>query len=105
MSDEAFLLGELEAGGAGVMEAFDQVSGRLTGSQARALHALAVTRSRNWSLPAAAAVLGLPEAQAERILEALVDAAVLTSPGSRRTGRGPAPAPNRLPSLPRAVPL
>ncbi|MFF7637971.1 BTAD domain-containing putative transcriptional regulator [Kitasatospora sp. NPDC008050] len=81
LSDEAFLLGELEAGGAGLVEAFDRLFGRLTGSQARALHALAMTASRDWSLSAAAAVLGLPEAQAERILEALVDAALLTSPG------------------------
>ncbi|MBB4921966.1 AfsR/SARP family transcriptional regulator [Kitasatospora kifunensis] len=81
LSDEAFLLGELEAGGAGLAEAFDRVFGRLTGSQAQALHALAVTRSRDWSLSAAAAALDLPEAQAERILEALVDAALLTSPG------------------------
>lgn len=85
VSDDSRLLGELEAADAGFENACDLAFGRLTGAQARALLALVATPSQDWSLTAAAATMGLPEAQAERILEALVDAALLTSPGPPAT--------------------
>ncbi|MDH6144481.1 DNA-binding SARP family transcriptional activator [Kitasatospora sp. GP30] len=84
VSDDSRLLGELEAADAGFENACDLAFGRLTGAQARALLALVATPSQDWSLTAAAATMGLPEAQAERILEALVDAALLTSPRPAR---------------------
>ncbi|MEW2528348.1 BTAD domain-containing putative transcriptional regulator [Streptomyces sp. NPDC047071] len=80
LSSEDRLLGELRTGDLSVDRAFELSFGQLTAEQAAAFVTLAVPKVHDWSLAAAATVLGLPEERAETVLEELVDTALLTSP-------------------------
>ncbi|WP_308312662.1 BTAD domain-containing putative transcriptional regulator [Streptomyces sp. ISL-11] len=86
MSDEARLLGELRAGDLAVEAAFEMSFSQLGSAHARAFMLLSIPHRAEWDVEAAAALLCLPEADAEDVLEALVDAALLETwaPGRYR---------------------
>lgn len=69
----------LSLGDARVSAAFESSHAHLTAPQARALHLLAVPDIADFGLPAAAAILDLPENEAEELCESLADAALLES--------------------------
>ena len=79
LSDGQRRLAELQIGDLAVATAFELSRRMLTEEQARAFRLLART-TRSATLGSAAAVLGLPEPDAEDLLESLVDAALLESP-------------------------
>ncbi|WP_181140214.1 AfsR/SARP family transcriptional regulator [Streptomyces sp. Ru62] len=79
LADSRRRLSELRVGDLAVTNAFELSHRMLSPAQARAFRLLAcVTRST--SLESGCAVLGLPEGQAEELLESLVDVALLESP-------------------------
>ncbi|MFC5722949.1 BTAD domain-containing putative transcriptional regulator [Streptomyces gamaensis] len=86
MSDEARLLGELRAGDLAVEAAFEMSFAQLDRAHARAFMLLSLPHRTEWDIEAAAAVLELPCPDAEDVLEALVDAALLETraPGRYR---------------------
>ncbi|MEU5988764.1 BTAD domain-containing putative transcriptional regulator [Spirillospora sp. NPDC047418] len=67
----------LSLGDVGVAEALEPSHDRLTAAQARGLRLLAVPDTADFGLPAAAALLDLPECRAEELCESLADAALL----------------------------
>ncbi|GAA0472219.1 BTAD domain-containing putative transcriptional regulator [Streptomyces sp. NPDC046215] len=77
VSDQARLLGELRMGELTVEAVFELSTSQLTARQARAFMALSVPHCAAFDVPSAAAVLELPEQDAEAVLEALVDAVLL----------------------------
>ncbi|MCB5908821.1 AfsR/SARP family transcriptional regulator [Streptomyces pinistramenti] len=81
MSDDTRLLGELRAGELTVQAVFEQSYRLLSPQQARAFLALSLTHCAEFGVQGAAAVIGLPEREAETVLESLVDA-VLLEPGT-----------------------
>lgn len=89
LTDEQSLLGELRMGDLAVDATFEAGYRQLTPGQARAFRLLAVTGGAGID-PAgidpacAAAVLAVDQATAENVLESLVDAALLESPGPGR---------------------
>jgi Mrp family chromosome partitioning ATPase len=80
LADRTRLLGELRSTDPGIDSRFERSLGQLVPAQVRALTALAATGRREWTPTAAAALLGLPEEQAEQLLDALVETALLDSP-------------------------
>ncbi|MEW2401029.1 BTAD domain-containing putative transcriptional regulator [Streptomyces sp. NPDC046862] len=84
LTDEQSLLGELRMGDLAVDAAFESGYRQLTPRQARAFRLLAVTGGPGIDPARAAAVLAVDEATAENLLESLVDAALLESPGPGR---------------------
>lgn len=84
LTDEQSLLGELRMGDLAVDAAFESGYRQLTPRQARAFRLLAVTGGPVIDPARAAAVLAVDEATAENLLESLVDAALLESPGPGR---------------------
>ncbi|MGW0748005.1 BTAD domain-containing putative transcriptional regulator [Streptomyces sp. NPDC002587] len=86
LADERRRLDELQAGDLAVKAAFELGYGQLEPSQARAFRLLGLADGPDISLPAAAAVLDLPEYETEDLLESLVDTSLLESaaPGRYR---------------------
>ncbi|MEU7022133.1 BTAD domain-containing putative transcriptional regulator [Streptomyces sp. NPDC046203] len=86
LADERRRLDELQAGDLAVKATFELGYGQLEPAQARAFRLLGLADGPDISLAAAAAVLGLPEWEAEDLLEALVDTSLLESaaPGRYR---------------------
>ena len=86
LADERRRLDELRAGDQGVAASFQLGYGQLEPQQARAFRLLGLVEGPDISVHAAAALLGLPEAEAEPLLEALVDTTLLESaaPGRYR---------------------
>ncbi|MFE5735710.1 AfsR/SARP family transcriptional regulator [Streptomyces celluloflavus] len=80
LADERRRIGELRAGDLAVAAAFELGYRQLAESQARAFRGLAPVAQPSISLACAAAALGLGEHEAEDLLEALVDAAMLEAP-------------------------
>nr|WP_277355408.1 BTAD domain-containing putative transcriptional regulator [Streptomyces telluris] len=77
MSDQARLLGELRVGELTVEAVFELSTSQLAPGQARAFMTLSVPHCAAFDIRSAAAVLELPEYDAEEVLEALVDAVLL----------------------------
>lgn len=77
VSDQARLLGELRVGELTVEAVFELSASQLTPRQARAFMALSIPHCAEFDVKGAAAVLELPERDAETVLEALVDAVLL----------------------------
>ncbi|MGK5640138.1 BTAD domain-containing putative transcriptional regulator [Streptomyces sp. URMC 126] len=77
VSDQARLLRELRVGDAAVEAVFEMSFAQLSAPHAGALLALSIPHYSEFGVQAAAAVLRVPERDAERTLEALVDAALL----------------------------
>ncbi|MEV5376446.1 BTAD domain-containing putative transcriptional regulator [Streptomyces nondiastaticus] len=77
VSDQARLLRELRVGDTTVEAVFEMSFAQLSAPHARAFMALSIPHCTEFGVQAAAAVLGLPEQDAECTLEALVDAALL----------------------------
>lgn len=86
LADERRRLDELQAGDLAVKATFELGYGQLEPAQARAFRLLGLADGPDISLTAAAAALGLPEHDAEDLLEALVDTSLLESaaPGRYR---------------------
>ncbi|WP_279345504.1 BTAD domain-containing putative transcriptional regulator [Streptomyces sp. AP-93] len=86
LADERRRLDELQAGDLAVKAAFELGYGQLEPAQARAFRLLGLADGPDISTAAAAAVLDLPEYEAEDMLESLVDASLLESaaPGRYR---------------------
>ncbi|MEV6688845.1 BTAD domain-containing putative transcriptional regulator, partial [Streptomyces sp. NPDC051130] len=86
LADERRRLDELQAGSLAVKATFELGYGQLEPAQARAFRLLGLADGPDISLSAAAAVLDLPEYDAEELLEALVDCSLLESakPGRYR---------------------
>ncbi|SDL13482.1 AfsR/SARP family transcriptional regulator [Streptomyces indicus] len=86
LADERRRLDELQAGDLAVKATFELGYGQLEPAQARAFRLLGLADGPDISLAAAAAVLDLPEEEAEDLLESLVDASLLESaaPGRYR---------------------
>ncbi|MFE6662464.1 BTAD domain-containing putative transcriptional regulator [Streptomyces sp. NPDC057697] len=86
LADERRRLDELQAGDLAVKAAFELAYGQLEPAQARAFRLLGLADGPDISLPAAAAVLGLPEEDTEELLESLVDTSLVESaaPGRYR---------------------
>ncbi|WP_158239561.1 AfsR/SARP family transcriptional regulator [Streptomyces carminius] len=84
LRDEEHRIAELRVGEVSVGAVLGTGYRRLTPEQARAFHLLAVARLPEVGVPAAAALLALDEGAAEELLESLVDAAMLESPGPGR---------------------
>ncbi|MEU3076015.1 BTAD domain-containing putative transcriptional regulator [Streptomyces laurentii] len=86
LADERRRLDELQAGDLAVKATFELGYGQLEPAQARAFRLLGLADGPDISLPAAAAVLDLPEWETEDLLEALVDTSLLESaaPGRYR---------------------
>ena len=80
LADQRRRIGELRAGDLAVAAAFELGYRQLTDGQARAFRLLAPTTRTGVGLAAAAAALDLAEEDAEDLLEALVDAAMLEAP-------------------------
>ncbi len=80
LADQRRRIGELRAGDLAVAAAFELGYRQLTDGQARAFRLLAPTARTGVGLAAAAAALDLAEEDAEDLLEALVDAAMLEAP-------------------------
>ncbi|MFB6437168.1 BTAD domain-containing putative transcriptional regulator [Streptomyces sp. NPDC056411] len=83
VSDQARLLAELRVGEVTVEAVFEMSFAQLPARHARAFLALSVPHCAEFDVRAAAAALRMPEQEAEDVLEALVDAALLEtgSPG------------------------
>jgi hypothetical protein len=77
-------LPELAIGGFAVSPAFEVGYRQLTASQAEAFRLLGVLETPEIGLAAAAAVLAVPRADAEHVLESLVDVAMVESPAEHR---------------------
>ncbi|MEV5575087.1 AfsR/SARP family transcriptional regulator [Spirillospora sp. NPDC052269] len=86
LADTTRLMGELKAGDLAVTGALEASFAQLTVHQAKALVTLAAVDPTGWRVPSAAAVLGLPEADAGRLLGELVDAALMQPRESGRYG-------------------
>ncbi|MEU8992257.1 BTAD domain-containing putative transcriptional regulator [Streptomyces sp. NPDC048558] len=86
LADERRRLDELQAGDLAVKATFELGYGALDPAQARAFRLLGLADGPDVSLPAAAAVLDLPVAETEDLLESLVDTSLLESaaPGRYR---------------------
>ncbi|WP_185921634.1 BTAD domain-containing putative transcriptional regulator [Streptomyces sp. WAC06614] len=86
LADERRRLDELQAGDLAVKATFELGYGQLEPGQQRAFRLLGLADGPDISLAAAAAVLALPEHDAEDLLEALVDCSLLESaaPGRYR---------------------
>nr|WSX18956.1 AfsR/SARP family transcriptional regulator [Streptomyces tubercidicus] len=86
MSDDARLLGELRVGELTVEAVFEQSYAQLSPQRARAFLELSLPHCVEFGVKGAAAVLELPEREAEDVLEALVDAVLLETraPGRYR---------------------
>ncbi|MFI0913869.1 AfsR/SARP family transcriptional regulator [Streptomyces abikoensis] len=84
LADERRRLAELRADDLAVAAAFELGYRQLTDPQARVFRSLASVAWPHIGLGAAAAALGLAEADAEDLLEPLVDAALLESPAPGR---------------------
>ncbi|RLV10559.1 hypothetical protein CTZ27_03990 [Streptomyces griseocarneus] len=84
LADERRRLAELRVGDLAVAAAFELGHRQLTGPQARVFRSLTDVASTGIGLDAAAAALGLPEKEADTLLESLVDAALLESPAPGR---------------------
>ncbi|MCS0635884.1 NB-ARC domain-containing protein [Streptomyces sp. LP05-1] len=86
LADERRRLDELQAGDLAVKATFELGYGQLEPAQARAFRLLGLADGPDISLAAAAAVLDLPEQEAEDLLESLVDTSLLESaaPGRYR---------------------
>ncbi|MFJ2607476.1 BTAD domain-containing putative transcriptional regulator [Streptomyces sp. NPDC091279] len=86
LADERRRLDELQAGDLAVKATFELGYGQLEPAQARAFRLLGLADGPDLSLAAAAAVLDLPVAETEDLLEALVDTSLLESaaPGRYR---------------------
>jgi DNA-binding SARP family transcriptional activator len=80
LADERHRITELRAGSLAVGAVFELGYRQLPEQQARDFVLLATVAGNEFSLPEAAAVLGLPPADAELRMEALVDAAMLAEP-------------------------
>lgn len=80
LADQRRRIGELRAGDLAVAAAFELGYRQLTADQARAFRLLAPATRTGIGLAAAAAALDLAEEDAEDLLEALVDAAMLEAP-------------------------
>ncbi|WP_330333693.1 tetratricopeptide repeat protein [Streptomyces sp. NBC_00536] len=80
LADERLRIGELRAGDLAVAAVFELGYRQLTRAQARAFRLLAPVTRQGIGTAAAAAALGLDEYDAEELLEALVDAAMLEAP-------------------------
>ncbi|WP_405677500.1 tetratricopeptide repeat protein [Streptomyces sp. NBC_00868] len=80
LADERLRIGELRAGDLAVSAVFELGYRQLTRPQARAFRLLAPLTRQGIGTAAAAAALGLDEYDAEELLEALVDAAMLEAP-------------------------
>ncbi|MYT28604.1 MULTISPECIES: AfsR/SARP family transcriptional regulator [unclassified Streptomyces] len=77
VSDQARLLAELRVGEVTVEAVFEMSFAQLSARQAAAFLALSVPHCTEFDVRAAAAALRMPEQEAEDVLEALVDAALL----------------------------
>ncbi|MEU6575513.1 BTAD domain-containing putative transcriptional regulator [Streptomyces sp. NPDC046805] len=86
LADERSRLDELQAGDLAVKATFELGYGQLEPAQARAFRLMGLADSPDISLAAAAAMLDLPEADTEDLLESLVDTSLLESaaPGRYR---------------------
>ena len=84
LADERSRLRELRIGELAVAPAFEVGYQQLTAAQAAAFRMLGAVEAAEIGLPAAAAVLALPEPEAEAVLESLVDVAMLESPAEHR---------------------
>ncbi|MFH8983744.1 AfsR/SARP family transcriptional regulator [Streptomyces varsoviensis] len=84
LHDEQRRLAELRTGDLAVTAIFQLSYGQLPAGQARAFRMLAPVVGPGIALGAAAAALGLPEPEAESLLEGLVDTALLESPAADR---------------------
>ncbi|WP_255954680.1 AfsR/SARP family transcriptional regulator [Streptomyces odontomachi] len=86
LGDPSRRLDELQAGDLAVRRVLEPAYGRLGPAQARALRLLGLPDGPDFSLDAAAALLDLPAARTEDLLETLVDASLLgsTAPGRYR---------------------
>ncbi|MEU7900451.1 BTAD domain-containing putative transcriptional regulator [Nonomuraea sp. NPDC049152] len=84
LADERRRLSELRFGTMTVEATFQLGYERLDAAQARAFRLLANLKTTSFSLPVAAAVLGLEVLDAEEIVESLVDLGMLDSPSSGR---------------------
>ncbi|MFF5701994.1 BTAD domain-containing putative transcriptional regulator [Streptomyces sp. NPDC012794] len=80
LGDERRRLSELRAGDMSVTAAFEFGHGQLTEVQASVFRSLAPFARSSISLEGAAAALGMAEEETERVLESLVDAALVESP-------------------------
>ncbi|QMU67177.1 BTAD domain-containing putative transcriptional regulator [Streptacidiphilus sp. P02-A3a] len=84
MADERLRLGELAVEDRAIRTSFAVSYRDLTADQARAFRLLGLAEGPSLGVPAAAALLGLPTAAAEQVLEALADIHLLESPGRGR---------------------
>lgn len=84
LADEFQRIEELRLGNVTISAVFDLTYRHLPEDQARALRRAAVVDSRSLSLSCAAAQLGMTDEQAETLLDALVDQAMLESPSPGR---------------------
>jgi DNA-binding SARP family transcriptional activator len=84
LTDERRRLDEMRVGNHTVAATFELGYGQLEAQQARVFRLLSLPDVHDISLPAAAAVLGLPEPDAEDLLESLVDASLLETPAPGR---------------------
>lgn len=84
LADERRRLSELRLGSMTVEVTFQAGYERLGPAQARAFRLLTTLETTSFSLPAAAAVLGLETLDAEEIVESLVDLGMLDSPSPGR---------------------
>ncbi|MFF8035475.1 MULTISPECIES: BTAD domain-containing putative transcriptional regulator [unclassified Streptomyces] len=80
LANEQRRIAELHVGGVAISAVFEMGHRQLLPAQARAFRLLAEIGAPDIRLPTAAAMLALSEEQAEDVLEALVDAAMLESP-------------------------
>ncbi len=81
LRDERRRLDELQAGDLAVKATFELGYSQLSPEQARAFRRLGLADTPDISLDDAAALLGLPPAQSEAVLEGLVDTSLLESAG------------------------
>ncbi|WP_438939730.1 AfsR/SARP family transcriptional regulator [Catenulispora pinisilvae] len=84
LADERSRLRELRIGELAVAPAFEVGYQQLTAAQATAFRLLGAVEAAEIGLSAAAAVLALPVAETEAVLESLVDVAMLESPAEHR---------------------
>ncbi|AXI80765.1 AfsR/SARP family transcriptional regulator [Peterkaempfera bronchialis] len=84
LADEQRRLDELQTGRLAVEATFELGYRQLSPALARAFRLLALPDSPHLSLASAAAVLGLPQPDAEELAESLVDAGLLESPAPGR---------------------
>ncbi|WP_433498733.1 AfsR/SARP family transcriptional regulator [Sphaerimonospora sp. CA-214678] len=84
LADERRRLDEMKIGNLAVSATFSLGYGQLEARQARAFRLLSLSTGSDLSLPAASAVLDLGPAEAEDLLESLVDASLLEAPAPCR---------------------